>query len=80
MEWLLHKKGFNVILVDEHLTSFRRPLCHNAVPKFLHCTFPRPWRKNLLPSLVHGIVRRQSEHYRLSPGKTEYGIEICWQH
>jgi hypothetical protein len=68
MRWLLHKKGFNVILIDEYLTSSRCPLCHNPVQKFRERPSPRPWRKNLPPSLVHGIVKCQSEECRLALG------------
>jgi hypothetical protein len=68
MRWLLHQKGFNVILIDEHLTSSRCPICHNPVQKFLLHTSPRPWRQNIPPSLVHGIVQCQSEECRLALG------------
>ena len=66
MRWLLHKKDFNVIFIDEHLTFSRCSLCHNSVQKFLKRLSSRSWRKNLPPSLVHSIVKCQSDECRLA--------------
>ena len=66
MRWLLHKKDFNVIFINEHLTSSRCSLCHNSVQKFLKRLSSRSWRKNLSPSLVHDIINCQSNECRLA--------------
>ena len=66
MQWLLHKKDFNVIFINEHLTSSRCSLCHNSVQKFLKHLPSRSRRKNLSPSLVHDIIKCQSDKCRLA--------------
>ena len=61
---MFKKAGYEVLLVDEHLTSSVCPICHER--QLLASRFresPRPWRRGHMQR-VHGLLRCQSEYCR----------------
>jgi len=61
---LLHRKGFDILVLDEYRTSSRCPLCKSDVKPFKYRRTPRPWRDNDSPHLVHGLLKCESEECR----------------
>jgi len=58
---LLQRKGFEILLVDEHLTSSRCPLCKAPIRPFKFRKSPRPWQAaNGHQRIVTGLLKCSS--------------------
>ena len=66
---LLHRKGFDILLLDEYRTSSWLPLCKSEVKPLKSRRTPRPWQSNDPPHLVHGLLKCGSEECRAILGK-----------
>ena len=56
------RAGYDVFLVNEHLTSQTCPCCNEkSLEKFRIRPSPRPWRRRA-PEPVHGLLRCKSEY------------------
>ncbi|KAJ2482397.1 hypothetical protein IWW56_001054 [Coemansia sp. RSA 2131] len=59
---LLKRAGFDVYLIDEHLTSSFCPICEERISTFLDVPNPRPWmRTSRLMVKCHGLLGCQSQ-------------------
>ena len=77
---LLHRKGFDILLLDEYRTLSRCPLCKSEVKPFKHSRTPCPWWGNNSPDLVHGLLQVGSEECQSLMVKNVSGIVIYLQH
>jgi hypothetical protein len=61
---LLHRRGFEILLLDEFQTSSRCPICKSKVSSFKRRRSSRPWRANDPPMLIHGLLKCGSQECR----------------
>ena len=54
---LLQHKGFEILLIDEHLTSSRCPICKAPIQPFKTRESPRPWQANGRLRIVTGLLK-----------------------
>ncbi|KAJ2495936.1 hypothetical protein GGH96_006158 [Coemansia sp. RSA 1972] len=59
---LLKRAGFDVYLIDEHLTSKTCPICEERISTFHKVKNPRPWMRTKRPMVkCHGLLGCQSQ-------------------
>ena len=71
---LLQHKGFEILLIDEHLTSSRCPICKAPVWPFKLVNHHAPWQANGRSRIVTGLLKCVSQECRT----TLRGRERLW--
>ena len=71
---LLQRKGFEILLIDEHLTSSCCPLCKSPIRPFKTRESPRPWQASGRSRIVTGLLKCISTECQTSLG----GRERLW--